>query len=148
VSPAWYRRVLSEGDVGDDVAIIQRKLGLVPTGRYDNQLAQTIRGVQRMAKRKETGVVDADTAKDLGESVVTDLMPRWFHRPLALGTVGDDVAAVNRRLFVHPKGKYENRFTPDTEAAVRRLQSGNDLPTTGQVGDDEALLIGDDEIDD
>lgn len=100
-----------------------------------------------MAKAKETGVVDAPTAEKIGESVATSLVPEWYTRSLHLGFAGKDVEVVNRRLFVHPKGKVDNRFTHDTEAAVRRLQSGNDLPANGVIDEDTAILIGDDETD-
>lgn len=100
-----------------------------------------------MARTKQTGVVDAKTAEAVGESVVSTLVPEWYTRSLHLGFAGADVEVVNRRLFVHPKGKVDNRFTHDTEAAVRRLQSGNDLPCNGVIDEDTAILIGDDETD-
>lgn len=137
--PRWFRRVLALGDRGADVAAVQRLLGAAADGVFDEELEARVRGVQRKAKREVTGVVDEDTAGVLGEVAESALRPEWFERPLGLWAAGDDVRRLRCALDL---GDGDDRFTPDVEAAVRRLQSANGLPLSGEVGEAEARLIG------
>ncbi len=50
------------GDIGDDIAYIQRKLGVFPaSGVFDDNTAARIRGVQRLLSLPVTGELDSST---------------------------------------------------------------------------------------
>jgi hypothetical protein len=138
VIPSWYRRVIQEGDTGPDVQIVRRKLGLHPDGPFDRTVIERIKGL--MPKDK-TEVLDEVIAELLGETAATaaGVAPEWFTRPLERHDVGEDVRVLRQRLGVAD----DNRFEHDCEDAVRRFQSARDLPLTGKVDEELALLIGD-----
>src|SRR5207342_3838513 len=79
--PAWYTRPLDLGVEGDDVKIVQRKIQAQITGTYDEPTAARVRGVQRKMGKKQTGVVDAETAESLGEKPDAGQVPEWFGQP-------------------------------------------------------------------
>lgn len=136
--PLWFRRVLDQGATGNDVAAVQRKLGLPVTCFYDPDTAAAVRGVQRRVGLRASGVVDDATALALGESASAHLAPEWFSRTLRLHLGGDDVAALRARLDL-PEG---TRFTHEVDAAVRRLQSSLSIVPDGVVDEALAILIG------
>lgn len=144
IIPSWYHRELSLGDSGSDVAIVQRKLLQPTTGVFDLALERLIKGVQMAKRLPATGVIDAPTATELGEKATAGLVPTWFVRDLQLWVEGEDVRIARGLLGL---GVNDNRYDPDAEAAVRRLQSANGIRPDGLVTEREALLIGDVEID-
>lgn len=123
------------GDTGPDVRIVRRKLGFDPDGSYDQQVMEIIRVMNG------NGEVDSTVAKRLGEaaSVAAGLMPEWYRRKLELWHEGEDVRTVRGLLGL---GTRDNRFDPDAESAVRRLQSAAGAPVTGQVDEETARLLG------
>jgi len=134
--PAWYRREIKEGDEGPDVRIVRRKLRLDPDGPYDKQVMELVRG-----KGSKRGTVTKEVAESLGEAAATaaGLCPTWFRRPLALWDQGEDVRSLRLALGL---GGRDDRYDPDCEKAVRRLQSANRLETTGKVDEGLAIMIG------
>ena len=114
--PRWFTRPLAEGDTGDDVRIVQRKLDATVTGVFDDETAARVRGVQRRRGLPPTGVVDEATASVLGEKPDAGRVPDWFP--------GEPPA-------------------PMSEAAVRRFQSEHGLPLTGVVDEATAVALGD-----
>lgn len=119
------------------MAIVQRKVGAMPTGIFDEETAARVRGVQLVRRKRATGVVDAGTAEALGES--PRVVPEWFIRRLELWFEGPDVLALRARLGLPTN---DNRYTPDVEAAVRRYQSEHGLALNGLVDEEMARHIG------
>lgn len=139
MSPLWFKRELPPGSSGPEVDTLRRMLGL-PPGPLDEDALQRVRGVQRVSGLPETGVVDAATADMIGESAAGDLAPSWFQRDLQLWSSGEDVRAARRLLGL---GGLDDRFDPDAEAAVRRIQSGHRIKPSGVLGLEEAKILGD-----
>lgn len=139
-TPYWYKRVIRLGMTGPDVDVVRRKLGF-PQGSYDRSVMQKVIGLAKSKKVHTDGEVNADVAEVLGKAADEDLLPSWFPedgRPMQLWDEGENVRALNRSLGFTDN---DNRFHPETEAAVRRLQSSLDLPVTGQVNGDLAKVI-------
>lgn len=138
---AWFTRVLSMGDAGGDVELVQRKLHAPTSGTYDRATEARVRGFQRSHDLLVTGVVDASTAEALGESVRQGFVPEWYSRPLQLGDHGEDVYALCVQLGMTDRGTI---FDQLVETLVRRFQSAHGLAPTGMVGEHTAVAIGDD----
>ena len=137
----WFSRVLTIGMVGEDVALVQRKLRAVNvSGTYDADTASRVRGVQFADKLPVNGMVDAATADAIGENVRAGIIPDWYARELGLWSEGDDVQTLRKLLGVSGYG----RFDRAVEQAVRRFQSAHHLPLTGRVTQKDAIAIGDD----
>lgn len=123
--PVWFGRDLSLGDSGDDVLIVQKKTGAALTGVFDDATAARIRGVEKhMGRKKQTGVVDAEVAAELGEKANAGQVPAWFGTDAQEQRLRD----ILRLSMLEPVGE-----------GVRRFQSANGLPLTGEV--DEALAV-------
>lgn len=136
--PLWWYRDITLGDEGDDVLIVQRKVDAPMTGKYDGETAARVRGVQKKRGRKQTGVVDKQTAKDLGPKPAEGQRPEWFAGDCGPGCSGPCVAVV-RNLLRQPNLPVD--FDQDLEAAVRRFQSANGLALTGVVDEQTAILL-------
>lgn len=141
MTPRWWRRDITLGDEGDDVLIVQRKLGAPMTGAYDDETAARVRGVQKtMGRKKQDGVVDAATAEELGEKADAGQAPEWYEKDCGPGCSGPCVAKV-RILLGQPN--LPVYFDKDLEAAVRRFQSANGLELTGVVDAATATALAD-----
>lgn len=138
MTPDWWHRTLGVGDTGRDVQILRRLLSAPSGDIFEEEDAVAVRGIQKKNKLPVTGEVDEATAEVLGEPADKGLMPTWYTRRIALWEHGPDVRRVRELLYLPD----DDRFDPDAEAAVRRLQSANALPLTGEIGEDEALLLG------
>lgn len=138
-APDWYEKELQPGDKHRSVAIVQRKLGIPITGVFDQTTAAVVRGFQMARKIKKTGTVNVPTAVALGDRATKGLTPEWWRRPLQLWDTGKDCEALNAVLNLPPT----DRFTPDTEAAIRRWQSARNLPVTGVCHEEIAKILGD-----
>jgi peptidoglycan hydrolase-like protein with peptidoglycan-binding domain len=130
VIPAWWYRDIDDGDQGEDVLIVQRKVDAPMTGTFDAETKARVRGVQRRRKRKETGVVDAGTAEVLGEKPGHGQKPSWFDEDCKAGCSCPAVAQL-RILLRQPN--LPTYFDKDLEDAVRRYQSAEGLEVTGVV---------------
>lgn len=139
MTPRWFRRDLAPGDSGSDVQHAQVRLGIAPTGTYDQSTAALVRGLQLVKGLPMTGEIDADTATELGDRATTGLTPEWYVREVELWTQGPDVRRVND-LLEQNEGDV---FTPQLEAAILRVQSANGLPLTGHVDESTATILGD-----
>jgi len=138
MTPSWWHREIDVGDSGRDVEIVRRLISAPPGDTYEEEDAVTVRGTQKKNDLPVTGTVDAATAEVLGEPADAGQRPTWFHDTFALWAEGPDVRRA-RELLELPS---DDRFDPDMEAAVRRLQSAHGLPLTGELGEAEALLLG------
>lgn len=134
--PRWFSDPLD----AEGIAVVQRKLGAPVTGVWDDETEARVRGVQMTKKIKPTGRVDAETAEVLGEDARAGLTPEWFSQTLRLNDHSQAVCAVRCRLGV--PNKTHDRFDADVEAAVKRFQSGHDLPVTGEVDEATAVELG------
>lgn len=132
VDPSWFARELEEGDTGPDVEVMQRKLGLPPTGVFDTETVKYVKGLQKKADMPMSGFLDHLLARFLGDRADVGMTPEWFTRPLALWDEGPDVAELRIALGFHDK---DNRFDPELESAVRRHQSARGIVPTGRVSE-------------
>lgn len=127
-TPMWYEFPLIEGDTGRAVLIVQRKLGLLPTGEMDAATVLTLRGFQRGAGLPVTGAVDELTARELGEQEGFGLLPSWWQEP-GIGPDSPHFAHVLELLDV------------DSIDGLKRFQGNHHLPPTGVVDETTARLL-------
>lgn len=137
MTPRWFTRPLTP----EGIAVVQRKVGALATGTWNDDTEARVRGVQMVNKIPPTGEVDEETAEILGEDPAHGQVPAWFEGDLNLNDHSQAVCAVRCRLGV--PNKSHDRYDADVEAAVRRFQSGHDLPVTGVVDLATAIELGD-----
>jgi len=140
VIPAWYHRDLTLGDTGDDVLIVQRKLDAPLTGTYDDDTAARVRGAQKKMGNEQTGVVDAETAENLGEKADAGQVPDWFTSECEPDCHCPAVAKVRVLLGQPNLPVYHDEAL---QAAVRRFQSANGLEVSGRVDEATAIALAD-----
>ncbi len=144
VEPLWYKRVITEGMVGEDVNVVRRKLGLTD-GSYDRAAIKRVVGFMSRNGQKSDGKVSPAVAEMLGESQanLAGLVPLWFERELGpkdmFSASGEDVRQLRGRLALDVG---DDRYTPDVEGAVRRFQSHYGLEVNGIVDENVAKLLG------
>lgn len=126
--PMWFERPLVEGDQGRAVLIVQRKLGLLPTGVMDAATVLTVRGFQRGAGLTPNGAVDELTARALGEQEGFGLLPSWWEEP----GVGPDSPHYAHALEL---------LGVDNIDGLKRFQGNYHLPPTGVVDETTARLL-------
>lgn len=128
MTPHWFGRPLAAGDVGPDVAVVQRKLGAVPDGRFTLGLEAVVRGFQATHGQPTTGQVDEATAVALGEEAGYGRVPDWYGTEHAPGVVADLLGVTS---------------PDDLCDAVKRFQGNSGLPATGVVDELTARVLGD-----
>lgn len=127
--PAWFSRELTLGDEGDDVRIVQRKTAALITGTYDDDTAARVRGVEKkMGRKKQTGRVDAEVAKTLGEKPGAGQLPEWFNHDVK---AGDSCGCVAQLRLLLKQPNLPAYFDADLENAVRRYESEIGLKPSG-----------------
>lgn len=141
MSPLWFKRVILPGMTGPDVSVVRRKLGFPEEGTYDRAVEAKVRGMAGRVGVQSDGEVNDAVADLLGEAAANsaELDPKWFQRPIGLWDEGKDIRVLNGLLGL---GIADDRYTPETENAVKRFQSGRGLPATGSVDAELAKLIG------
>lgn len=127
-APLWWNRPIHDGCFGRDVAIAQRKLGLLATGYADAGLTYTVRGFQRGVGLIPSGVIDEDTAAELGEQEGFGLLPTWFTHP--------EVKPGDRAYFYAL-----DLLGCEDESGVKRFQGNHHLPATGVIDETTARLL-------
>lgn len=127
MTPAWWSRVVDEGTKGRDVAVVQRMLGLEPSGVADGELVAVVRGFQKGAGLPVSGVVDELTAVTLGEREGHGLLPSWWTEP-----VGPDDFRYGLALRLLGVADVD---------AVKRFQGNRRLPATGVIDEETARLL-------
>lgn len=143
--PLWFWRTIFSGDYGPDVQVVQRKLGIEPTGWYDRSTKERVIGMARKRNIQTNGEVNEDVAIALGESEAnkSDLTPTWFVEEFGPADLfsksGEDVRAVRSKLGL---GDRDDRYDPDLESAIRRFQSEHDLHPDGKVTEELSKVIG------
>lgn len=128
MTPHWFTRPLADSDVGPDVAVVQRKLGVVPDGVFTSGLAEVVRGFQDRRGLPATGFVDEDTAMVLGEEAGYGRVPDWYGTDQGPGVVADLLGVTS---------------PDDVRDAVKRFQGNSGLPVTGVVDEATARKLGD-----
>ena len=58
----WFQRILTVGNTGPDVEVLQRKLKARVTGAYDHQTMALVMSAQQQCSLPVTGMVDVTTA--------------------------------------------------------------------------------------
>lgn len=141
ITPLWFTREIFLGDSGPDVKVVRRKLGFLEDGPYDLAVQQKVMGMARKTGTQTSGEVNSAVADKLGETEANKAgtLPGWYTREVGLWEEGEDVRSVRRILGL---GDSDNRFDPDAESAVRRLQSSLGLPLTGKVDEPLARHLG------
>jgi len=127
--------------IGPDVSVVRRKLGFPEDGPYDSAVQSKVRGMAGRVGVQSDGEVNDAVADLLGEAAANsaEIDPRWFQRPIGLWDEGKDIRVLNGLLGL---GIKDDRFTPETENAVKRFQSSHGLAVTGAVNSELARLIG------
>ena len=138
--PAWFTGELVEGDTGDAVLIVQRKIGAPLTGVMDTTTMARVRGFQRKHGLEETGTVTKKTAAKVGDKASKGQAPDWFDHDMSEGCAGEDVAALRIALG---QPNLPVHFDDALADAVRRFQSEVGLKPTGVVNKATAIALAD-----
>jgi len=126
-TPVWYNRPIAEGDHGPDVAVVQRKMGLLPTGRADAVFTLVVRGYQRGVGTYPSGIVDDLTAIEMGEQEGFGLLPVWWTGPISFDGQG----------YQHGL----NLIGANGIDGLKRFQGNHQLPPTGVIDETTARLL-------
>lgn len=116
------------GAFSKDVALIQRRLGLLPTGYYDDQTQSAVMAFQLRHGLRISGTLTEATSLAIRGLVRAGCRPLW-----ADGS--EVVREARRRLGASPD--------EDLGAAVRRFQSARGLRLSGLLDDATVQAIGD-----
>lgn len=126
-APVWFNRPIAEGVSGRDVVVVQRKLGLLPTGHADASFPLVVRGYQKSVLLPPTGVVDDLTATELGEQEGFGLLPTWWTGPIGPG-----------ETYYQPALDLIDATGID---GLKRFQGNHQLPPTGVIDETTARLL-------
>lgn len=138
--PSWYRREIVEGDTGDDVLIVQRKLGVPMTGEWDQPTTTRVRGFQKKHHLEETGTMTKKTAEKVGDKASKGQPPEWYDRELGPDDDGEDVTALRLALG---QPNLPVHYDVSLADAVRRFQAGAGIRPTGRVDRVTAVALAD-----
>jgi peptidoglycan hydrolase-like protein with peptidoglycan-binding domain len=133
---------LRRGDTGPVVSAVQQAVGTPADGDFGPLTQAAVTAFQHAHDVPATGVVDAATWRALlGSQPVSTPAPtgtsshpslsKYRHQVLHVGSHGPAVAAVQRRLNMHPA---RGHFGTRTKARVRTFQHRHGLHATGVVG--------------
>lgn len=127
--PNWYTRILGPGSTGDDVKIVQGKLGTTITGVFDQDTESALNRWLAGKAMDQIGMVDLDVACAMGNAAAK----AWWTRRIAFTPPfvmeGADVLYVQQRLGIETSGRYCN----ETVKRVRGWQSTHGLKPTGEI---------------
>ncbi|MBQ9859881.1 MAG: peptidoglycan-binding protein [Clostridia bacterium] len=159
--PQQFERLLSLGDSGDDVRVIQYYLDVIGafydtvprvaiTGEFDEQTAAAVRDYQQAFGLTVDGVVGRLTWQSIQEvyesilstsQLIDGGVTLFPGRVLQVGFEGEDVAIAQEYLAylssVYPEippVTPDGVFGPQTDAAVRAFQQLFGLAETGNIG--------------
>ncbi len=135
--------IISEGDTGDDVIILQSKLKDLAyffasiTGSFDEYTERAVMDFQKQNGLIASGVVNEETWQKLYQ-LTDELSPATYDtRPvLRLGSTGPYVTELQSTLktLLYYTGEIDGNFGTSTENAVKRFQTNNNLTPDGIVG--------------
>jgi len=131
--------VLSLGDRGDDVRLVQQRLRLPADGRFGAQTRKAVQVLQGAAGLTADGIVGPATWAALGQARPAQASgtPTGVRGRVDLsdGAVGPAVADAQALLTrAGHRVAADGRFGPATHAAVVAFQRRRGLPTDGVVG--------------
>jgi peptidoglycan hydrolase-like protein with peptidoglycan-binding domain len=123
--------LLGQGSRGQEVAAIQRTLGVKADGMYGPKTESAVRDFQRRNNLRVDGIVGPQTRGRLsgGPSIINSRMIGTIPL-LRRGASGTGVMGIQKTLGV----KADGIFGPKTESAVRDFQRRNNLRVDGIVG--------------
>ncbi|WP_282104979.1 MULTISPECIES: peptidoglycan-binding protein [unclassified Crossiella] len=134
--PAGGRRILREGVRGDDVRLVQTRLGVAPDGIFGPKTAEAVRGFQRARGLVADGIVGPKTWAELDRAQEG---PPPQDRPLLkLGARGQAVTYLQQILNRWYPGMdrlaEDGIYGPATANRVRFMQGRANLAVDGITG--------------
>jgi peptidoglycan hydrolase-like protein with peptidoglycan-binding domain len=134
--------VLSEGDEGRQVELLQRALGIAVDGVFGPTTEEAVKQFQAHHGLTIDGIVGPQTSAALrgrtpAQASVADVSSGEASSA-GEGSAGGAVARLQSALHLTPDGN----FGPETEAAIRRLQARHGLTVDGVVGAATWSVIG------
>lgn len=133
-------QILSYGMTGEEVVKLQQKLSELGyydgefTGSYGDLTKSAVKAFQSDFSLLQTGEADIETQ---------ELIFSTEHRPLRLGSVGEDVRQLQIRLtsLGYYTGKVSGTYLPATQEAVRLFQQCSGESATGEADVETQLLL-------
>lgn len=130
------------GSRGNAVKELQKKLGIKADGIFGNQTANAVRNYQRSHKLGVDGIVGRQTLTSLGmygaTTTTKGAVAGATTRTLRVGTRGEDVKALQRKLGITADGIFGNQ----TAKAVRSYQSKHGLSADSIAGKNTLTALG------
>ncbi len=123
-----HERILQVHSTGPDVARLQRLLGVPADGVFGHRTLEAVRRFQHA----HSLLVDGQVGPRTWAALLTEDRGRVGELVLRLGSLGPQVAALQRRLEITADGD----FGPITLAAVKAFQRSHGLVVDGQAGQD------------
>lgn len=127
--PNWYTRILGPGSTGDDVRIVQGKIGCSLTGIFDKNTEDALAAWLATKGMATIGMVDVDVANALGNAAVKS----WWYRRISFRPPflmeGPDIVYVQERLGLPVTGRYCN----ETVKRVKGWQTTYGLRPDGDI---------------
>lgn len=127
--PNWYTRILGPGSVGEDVKIVQGKIGTTLTGVFDTTTEVVLNGWLAARAMDQIGMVDLDVACAMGNAAAKSWWTRQIRFTPPFLMEGEDVAWVQQRLGIPVTHRYCN----ETVKRVKGWQSLHGLKPTGDI---------------
>ena len=133
--------VLKIGSSGDDVKILQEKLKIlgfynpVVTGSFGLSTELGVKNFQKEYDLEETGIVDSETWNLLIQATEPAISPITIYPTLSKGDTGSFVKDLQTKLkaLLYYPNSINSTFDLETENAVKRLQSNNNITANGIV---------------
>jgi len=116
---------LRNGSSGERVRFVQECLKITADGDFGNQTENAVKAFQKANGLTDDGRIGARTWAKLLASVAPADRPE-----LSVGSAGDAVAWLQRRLAITADGEFGNQ----TAQAVKAFQKANGLTDDGEVG--------------
>lgn len=128
--------MLSLGDRGEEVKVVQRRVGVVVDGRYGEQTRRAVQSLQSAAGLAADGIVGPLTwAVILGGPASTGAGGSTSHPELSLGATGPAVTEAQSLLTRSGhRTAADGRFGPATFAALVAFQRDHGLQPDGVIG--------------
>ncbi len=130
---------LQLGSTGDNVKILQEKLKIlgfynpVVTGSFGLSTEVGVKAFQREYDLEETGIVNEETWQKLFELTEVAVDRTRANSLLSIGSSGEEVRQLQIKLkaLLYYTGPINSTFDLETENALKRFQTNNNLTATG-----------------
>jgi len=129
------RRWITPGSSGEQVKQVQQALGIQADGWFGAQTEEAVKKYQTAQGLPVDGIVGPRTwaklfPSDKEEPASEEKSGRWGRRWITRGSDGEQVKQVQQALGIQADG----RFGSQTEEAVKKYQTAQNLPVDGIVG--------------